>query len=162
MIPISNLLQTTIGNKLDYKYEEIDKQQLDYMKLEWMFDFGDIQSLNTLNFWSDTVLGLKCQMSMTEDIKAGSVLIVEWNQNWNTSYIQPTIIHHQNKKLSPSLSQKLYKTNTKQRLRKIRRHKEKEKEKENNNAMNGNAVNYVHVTNNNSNNNDNDNHIDTK
>lgn len=126
MIPISNLLQSqSNNNKLDdYKYEKIDEQQMDYMKLEWMFDFGDIPSLNTLNFWSDTVLGLNCQMSMTEDMKAGSVLIMEWNQNW-TNFIRPTIIHHQSgDNKNNSLSHKLYKTNTKQRLRKMRRQRE--------------------------------------
>ncbi len=41
-----------------------------------MLDFGDIPSLNTLN----------CTMSMNEELKSGSVLVLEWNQNWLNKY----------------------------------------------------------------------------
>merc|ERR1719229_951958 len=95
MIPLSNLLlndssESATGMGL---VQRVGDGQLDYMKLEWMFDFGDSPTLTILDFWSDTVHGLDCRMSMNEEFEAGSVLIVEWNQNW-THYIQPTFVHH--------------------------------------------------------------------
>eukprot|EP01083_Nonionella_stella_P274726 932690_1 len=92
MIPMSNLLQQP------HKYyddESAQMQCLDYMKLEWMFDFGDMPSLNSLNFWCDTVLGLKCTMSMNQELETGSVVILEWNQNWTERYMRPRIICHE-------------------------------------------------------------------
>jgi len=94
---IMNPLSEFLNPEADFYHfavnENSKRKQLDYIRLEWLFDFGDIPAFSVLNFWCDVILGLKVSMSLNVDITDESVLILEWNQNWSNRFIQPNIVH---------------------------------------------------------------------